>query len=92
MLLASFESPSFKIVITSVAANVDAPTIVAYMRTHMLDGRDVQEVLTSLLDNLLIDITTQPLATFLGDWLLIAAEMQRRHEQPCGEPCIARSR
>jgi hypothetical protein len=58
MLLNSFESASFKILLTSVAANVDAPTTIAYMRTNMLDGRDVQEVLNSLLSNLTIDITT----------------------------------
>ena len=76
MFLASFESPSFKIVITSVAANVDAPTCIAYLRNNMLDGRDVQEVLSSLLDNLTIDIATQPLATFLGDFLLLVTEIQ----------------
>ena len=55
---------------------MDAPTIIDYMRNNMLDGRDVQEVLASLLDNLTIDIATQPLATFFGDFLLIVAEIQ----------------
>ena len=76
MLLASIESASLKIVLTTVPGNVDAPAIINYMRTNMLDGRDVQEVLHSMLDNQTIDITTQPLATFLGDFLLIAAELQ----------------
>ena len=76
MFLASFESASFKIVITSVAANNSAPACIAYMRNNMLDGRDVQEVLSSLLDNLTIDIATQPLATFLGDFLLLVTEIQ----------------
>ena len=74
-VLTSFESEGLRGLIVSVNANSSGPAICNWLRVNLLDGRDTQEVLRSLLTNLTLDINSTPLVTFLADFQLITEEI-----------------
>ena len=75
-VLMSFESEGFRGLIASTPGMDSGPAICAWLRTNLLDGRDTQEVLRTLLTNLTLDINSTPLVTFLADFQLITSEIQ----------------
>ena len=75
ILLKTIESLSFKQLLLGVQNNISGPAIIAWIQANMLDARDTQEVLNSMLDTLPLDIATTPLVSFLGDFSLIVAEL-----------------
>ena len=85
-VLTSFESDGLRGLVAAIPANNSGPAICDWLKLNLLDGRDTQEVLRTLLTNLTLDINSTPLVTFLADFLVITEEIAPAI--PAREKCL----